>query len=379
MTGTPRHLVIDGLNLTRGGGVVVMERLARAFKAAGYEVTVLTARELPGVDLEQHGIRCLVRKEASGAVRASLFRRFQLSALVKRIGGDALLGFNYFSPVTIPQATYHINVIPFLDFPARRAAVGLGRAVMQNRMAVAALRKSTINLFESEHVRDLASATVQRIHNPVVAHIGVKFTAHTAASAANRLTGPFITVTSGARHKRNDLTVSFFRKLLMKDPLARLEVVGDPEAIRAGLSVDDCRFLDECGLARFRGYIAHDELFALLSQARGLVTFSELESFFMVGIEAMAVGCPVIGADNSSIRESLGDAGLLVPSGDVDSAVEAALGLDTAGDFERLGVESRAWASRFDAERCAAEFVEKFERGIPAVARREHDHEDVFK
>jgi glycosyltransferase involved in cell wall biosynthesis len=347
-----------------------MMRLAHAFKATGYRVTVVTARALPNGELSSAGIDCLVKEEARGPLRALLFRQFRMRRLVNETRADCLLGFNYYTPVPIPQGTYHINVIPFLDFPARQAAVGWARAVMQNRMSAAAIRRSTINLFESEHVRALAEGTTPCIRNPAVAYIGAEFDQSAPACPTDRVLGPFVTITSGARHKRNDLTVAFFRKLLGQDPDARLELVGDAEAIRAGLSPDDRRFLEACGAASFRGYIGRDELFALLARSRGLVTFSELESFFMVGIEAMAVGCPVIGADNSSIRESLGDAGLLVPSGDVDAAVREAQKLSVPETVERLQRRGQEWAGRFKAEQCASEFVRIFEHGIRDDAPR---------
>ena len=81
-------------------------------------------------------------------------------------------------------------------------------------------------------------------------------------------------------------------------------------------------------------------------------------------IEAMSVGCPVIAADNSSIRESVGTAGVLVPAGDVDSAVLAARGLNSAEAFASYEAAGLHWASAFEANKCAGEFVCAFEREI---------------
>lgn len=344
-----------------------MARLARAFKTAGYEVTVLTSRQLPNVELETYGIRNLICNKARGVLRSLLFRRFYLNRLVQRLGGDALLSFNYYSRVSIFQATYHINVIPFLSFSQRLSAVGFLRAVAQNRLALSALRNSTLNIFESDHILALAFKKEQKIRNPAVAYIGVELSSPYGRLDRCRDDGAFVTVTSGAKHKRNDITVEFFRRLIARDSSARLDIVGDRDAILAGLSNKDRSFVEKCQSVRFTGYIGRDELFALLSSARALVTFSELESFFMVGVEAMAAGCPVIGADNSSIRESLGSVGLLVPPGDIESAVDQAIYLSSMSDQNRLEIDCKMWAYRFDASRCAKDFVDIFERGVRKI------------
>lgn len=359
-----RHLLIDALNLARGGGVVVMSRLALAFASAGYRVTVLAARDLPETGLAGSSVDTLVVPAARGALRATLYRRFRLNARAHDLGADAVLGFNYHSQVALPQVTYHINVIPFLKLAARASAIGYPRAMMQGLAARAALRRSTANMFESDYIRSLAARSGTLIRNPVVAHIGAEFVDQAPGNTGQRLKGPFLTVTSGARHKRNDLTLAFFRGILAEEPDAKLGIIGDTDAIRASLSPEDRDFVDATSSVTFHGYVGRGDLYALLAKAKALIVFSELESFFMVAIEAMSVGCPVIAADNSSIRESVGAAGLLVPAGDVDAAVLAARELDTAEAFARREKAGRDWASAFDANRCARDFVAAFERKI---------------
>jgi glycosyltransferase involved in cell wall biosynthesis len=156
---------------------------------------------------------------------------------------------------------------------------------------------------------------------------------------------------------------------LLKDPAAQLSLVGDRKSIYESLSVEDRQFVDASQSITFTGYIGRNELYELLSSARALVTFSELESFFMVGIEAMSVGCPVIGANNSSIEESLGSAGLLFPPGELDEAVEMALRVQQPEFREELEHSCRSWASRFDAKTCAADFVKYVEHRISKLKK----------
>lgn len=64
---------------------------------------------------------------------------------------------------------------------------------------------------------------------------------------------------------------------------------------------------------RYLGELADDELAPYLAGLSCMVSPSAYEGFGLTFIEAMAVGCPVIGLANSSVPEVVGDAGLLVP------------------------------------------------------------------
>src|SRR5690606_34382952 len=102
------------------------------------------------------GIEIEMVPAASSAAGALKYRHFEWDAACARLGCDAAFGFNYWIPTALPQVTYHINVIPFLPWKERCVAVGWMRAMIQNHYAQHALRLSAINLFESNHIRDLA-------------------------------------------------------------------------------------------------------------------------------------------------------------------------------------------------------------------------------
>ena len=361
-----RHLLIDALNLTRGGGVIVMVRLAFAFLSAGYRVTVLTARNLPETNFADSNVEIIIEKSATGPLRAMLYRKYQLNARAQAIGSDLVLSFNYFSQVSLPQFTYHINVVPFLGFKKRVSAVGLLRAIVLPFAANKALTRSTANIFESDFVHSLAANNIKIIRNPAIAHIGAEFSYQMEKSPRERLNGSYVTVTSGARHKRNDLTVAFFRRIIVEEPDAKLGFIGDTDAIRRSLSSEDLDFVDRSSAITFHGYVGRTQLYKLLAAGKALITFSELESFFMVAIEAMSVGCPVIAADNSAIKESVGTAGLVVPSGDVEAAVQVALKIDTSEVFAQHAKASREWSQAFEANACTSNFIKVVERVLGA-------------
>lgn len=61
------------------------------------------------------------------------------------------------------------------------------------------------------------------------------------------------------------------------------------------------------------GYVSNEEKRALYSSAAVLGYASQYEGFGLPLLEAMACGCPVVAADNSSLPEVVGDGGVLIP------------------------------------------------------------------
>jgi glycosyltransferase involved in cell wall biosynthesis len=64
------------------------------------------------------------------------------------------------------------------------------------------------------------------------------------------------------------------------------------------------------------GFIPDEDIISLYSLAASFVFPSHYEGFGLGALEAIACGCPTIAAQNSSLPEVLGDAGLYYPTGD---------------------------------------------------------------
>jgi glycosyltransferase involved in cell wall biosynthesis len=73
----------------------------------------------------------------------------------------------------------------------------------------------------------------------------------------------------------------------------------------------------------FTGFVDDDDLPALYNLAHILAFPSLYEGFGIPLLESMACGTPVVSADNSSLPEAVGDAGLLVNAYDIQSLANA--------------------------------------------------------
>lgn len=102
------------------------------------------------------------------------------------------------------------------------------------------------------------------------------------------------------------------------------------------------------------GFVEDDDLSALYSDALCFVYLSRYEGFGLPPLEAMACGTPVICADNSSLPEVVGDAGLVFGADDVQGVAQA-ISQITASESFRDGLSAKGLrrASLFNWDRCA--------------------------
>ncbi len=112
----------------------------------------------------------------------------------------------------------------------------------------------------------------------------------------------------------------------------------------------------------FTGFVADEDLPALLSLAELFVFPSQYEGFGFPVLEAMACGTPVITSNVSSLPEVAGAAGLLVSPTDVAGLAEA-MGhvMGNAGKRAEMAEKGVAQAAHFSWRRCASETVAFYE------------------
>jgi glycosyltransferase involved in cell wall biosynthesis len=112
----------------------------------------------------------------------------------------------------------------------------------------------------------------------------------------------------------------------------------------------------------FPGFVVDEDLPAVYGLAIAFAFPSWYEGFGLPVLEAMACGTPVVAADNSSLPEVVGEAGLMVDAGDVD-ALSRALGclLTDEALRERLIPAGLEQAGRFTWREAAQQLLRVYE------------------
>ncbi len=106
--------------------------------------------------------------------------------------------------------------------------------------------------------------------------------------------------------------------------------------------------------ARVLGHVGEADLSGLYQLTECLVFTSAYEGFGLPPLEAMAAGSPVAVFDNSSLREVVGDVGLVVEDGDVAAMIASVSGiLADPAERHRLGARGRAHSASFTWETAA--------------------------
>jgi glycosyltransferase involved in cell wall biosynthesis len=130
------------------------------------------------------------------------------------------------------------------------------------------------------------------------------------------------------------------------------------------LAEDIRTIIDRLGLdgkVRLVGFVKDADLPALYNLASVFAFPTLYEGFGLPVLEAMACGTPTVAADNSSLPEAVGDAGLLVPTKDPVALAEA-LGTLLAEPAlrDRLAAAGLKQAAKFTWNRGAQQLLEVY-------------------
>jgi glycosyltransferase involved in cell wall biosynthesis len=102
------------------------------------------------------------------------------------------------------------------------------------------------------------------------------------------------------------------------------------------------------------GFVEDDDLSALYSDALCFIYLSRYEGFGLPPLEAMACGTPVVCANNSSLPEVVGEAGLLLDADDIQGVADAIQKIFESEAFRTsLSSAGMERARLFSWERCA--------------------------
>lgn len=111
------------------------------------------------------------------------------------------------------------------------------------------------------------------------------------------------------------------------------------------------------------GFISDEDMISLYSMAEAYVMPSHYEGFGLGPLEAMASGCPVISAKNSSLPEVIGDAGLYYQTGNSRDLAKKITAVVTDKKLQTsLRDKGLAQAKKFSYETTAKETLAVFKK-----------------
>ena len=152
-----------------------------------------------------------------------------------------------------------------------------------------------------------------------------------------------------------------------KDPLLAIQAANEAEVVL--LVAGDGPLRDEVAAKGGRGVRVlgqRDDVPALLAASDLFVLPSAREGLSFAVLEAMAAGLPAVVADGAGNPEAVGDAGIVVPTGDGAALVEALKRLASDPDRRaRLGAAARERArTEFAEDRLFATVRDVYDRAI---------------
>jgi glycosyltransferase involved in cell wall biosynthesis len=147
-------------------------------------------------------------------------------------------------------------------------------------------------------------------------------------------------------YKRTDEAIEAFAQAASERPDATLDIAGPGETSERDRLVEFARRLGVASRVRFLGNVAPVHLARLYHEADVMLYLSEIESFGLPVLEAMAAGVPVIAKPVGGLPEVGGD----VPAWVAPTASPAEVG----DVLRRLLTDSAERARRGDAGRARA-------------------------
>lgn len=325
------RIVINALSIRSGGGLTVVLGLAESLRqqSDACEITVLAST--PRVIEAFNDLGVVDRLETimpgAGSMKLFAWQNTMLGPWIRKHGGDRLITINHFlHNVRVPQTVYHVNLLRFMDLP-NSGRKGFGDRI-RDRAARLAMRHADANIFESQYLRTTAEENLGfASHNGHVVYIGLPNDLLAISKGLqNREASPapsrrIVSISNPIPHKDNTTLIRLVHTLANRDATAdcRLDIVGGVNNDAWKPYQQLARELGVFDRIRWHGYCSMPQIGELLADSLCLVSTSLVESFSMVGLEAMAHGCPPIVCNCSSMPESVGESGLLAEAGSAES------------------------------------------------------------
>ncbi len=355
---TPDHrcptIGIYAGSLRPGGGLTVLAQIIGAL--AQDDATHLVV--YTGAADTTRAVQSLAQSHPNVEVRPFLprcpsFLRYLASKLLflrnrHSHGLDWLISFNYHLPANCPVLVYHINLLSFM--PGEPDSLGMRIKRLDARLAC---RHAAANAFESRYLLERAqAATGGRVGNPGVLYVGVHpdFFRTKSAPPGN---ADIMLVSSVQPYKDNDTCLRALALLVTRRPEVpwRLVVAGGQSAAQWDSLRATATRLGVADRIEIAGRLDRRALSERLSRSLCLISASRIESFCMVAVESMASRCPAVVTSATSMPESVGDAAVVVETGNAEAFADACERFHDDPALRARHVETGvAWAQRFTPE-----------------------------
>lgn len=147
-------------------------------------------------------------------------------------------------------------------------------------------------------------------------------------------------------------------------------VVGESDAERQGALKAFAQTWNVADRVHVLGHVSDENLDDLYNHTCALISPSTYEGFGIPVLEAMTRGVPVIAWDIPVMREVVGEAGILIQSGDVSTLAGAMSKIATDEEQrETLHRKGKAQARKFSWERSASNFLKIVYGIVPEVRK----------
>ncbi|HLG50710.1 MAG TPA: glycosyltransferase family 1 protein [Chloroflexota bacterium] len=285
------------------------------------------------------------------------FERWTLGAELRRLSVDVVHSPDFIPPARLGAAwarVVTVHDLAFLRFPelltaeSRRYYGQVYRAVREADRIIAVSEATRRDILELTGARAEKIAVIAEGVDPILRTLPPDGSARRLVERFG-LDRPYFLFVGTLEPRKNLMRLItafglFRQRTGPHGPLLAL-------AGQRGWLVDD---LDQAAAqlgdaVRFLGGVTREDLVALYDRAIALVLVSLYEGFGLPALEAMARGCPVVGANVAALPEVIGDAGLLVEPTDVEGIAQALACLWDDPTLRReLGARGRCRSSRFD-------------------------------
>jgi len=219
------------------------------------------------------------------------------------------------------------------------------------------MKKSVLNIFESQYLYELAKSSIGvDIKGARIRYFGsdLERAPYSELPSYTDRANQIITITSGANHKQNHKVFELYRYLKTGNPTLRLVVVGNADLIRNDVSNSASSNLADQDGVDFLGYLSRDRLRRELTKSKALISLSTTESFYLVAVEAMFCGTPVIVKRIASAEESCGKHAMYLDNDAPSKIVENIQQIFNEKYWSELSESGYWYSEKFESQRCLA-------------------------